>query len=74
MTTLPSAEIAALHDRLMKNADYKALIALVDARFEATVAAIERDGLTFEQYQSLAGELRGLRAARGASTVRRGQK
>lgn len=74
MTTTPSAEIAVLHERLMKNADYKALIALVDARIEAVHALIERDGVSFDQFQSLAAELRGLRAARGASTVTRGRK
>lgn len=72
MTTAPS-EIALLHERLLKLPDYKALTALVDARIEATLAAIEKDGVTHDAYQSLAGELRGLRAARGASTVKRGR-
>lgn len=69
------SELAALHARLVeKSPDYQALTKLVDARIEAVLALLEKDGTTFEHYQSLTGELRGLRAARGASTVKRGQK
>lgn len=73
MTSVPS-ELSVLHDRLMLNADYKALTALVDARIEAVVGRLEQEGISLETFQSLAAELRGLRAARGASTVKRGQK
>lgn len=67
-------QIAALHDRLLeKSTDYQALAALVDVHFEGVVAALEKDGRTIDDYQSLTGELRGLRAARGASTVKRGR-
>lgn len=66
-------EIAALHDRLAKNADYTALSSLVDARVEAVLSGLEKPGRTFEEYITLTGELRGLRAARGASTHRRGR-
>jgi hypothetical protein len=71
----PLAEqIATLHDRLMKNADYQGLVALVDERIEYVTSTISERPRTIEEYLSLAGELRGLRAARGASTVKRGHK
>jgi hypothetical protein len=71
----PLAEqIATLHERLMKNADYQGLVALVDERIEYVTSTISERPRTIEEYLSLAGELRGLRAARGASTVKRGHK
>lgn len=70
----PLAEqIATLHERLMKNADYQGLVALVDERIEYVTSAIAQAPRAIEEYLSLAGELRGLRAARGASTVKRGR-
>lgn len=69
------SELAVLHARLVeKSPDYKVMTTLNDARLEAVLAALEKDGVTHENYKSLTGELRGLRAARGASTVKRGQK
>jgi hypothetical protein len=71
----PLAEqIATLHERLLKNADYQGLVALVDERIEYVTSTISERPRTIEEYLSLAGELRGLRAARGASTVKRGHK
>lgn len=69
------SEIAVLHTRLLEtSADYKALTALVDERIEHVVSTIAERPRTFEEYMSHTGELRGLRNARGASTVKRGQK
>ena len=77
MTTAlaPANEAAVLHDRLTANADYAALAGIVDEQLERVLSQLERGGHTLDEFNVLAGELRGLRASRGASTVRqRGQK
>lgn len=67
-------EAAALHARLLGTPDYAALAEHVDARLEALLAQLERGGHTLEVFEGYAGELRGLRASRGASTVTRGRR
>lgn len=68
-------QIATLHARLIeKNVDYQALVAIVDQRIEYVTSTISERPRTIEEYISLAGELRGLRAARGAAIAKRGQK
>lgn len=72
---LPTNEAAALHERLLaESADYKQLVALADERIELVLGSLERNGRTLEEFISLSGELRGLRAYRGASTFKREAK
>lgn len=72
---LPTNETAALHERLLaESADYKQLVALNAEREELVLASMEQNGKGIEQYIMLSGELRGLRAARGASTFKREAK
>lgn len=74
-TTAAPVEAAALHARLLGTPDYVALTAYADARLEGVLSELERGGHAIERFESLAGELRGLRATRGASTVpTRGRK
>lgn len=71
----PQNELAALHERLLaESADYKQLVALVDERVERVLGSLEQNNRTHEEYIMLSGELRGLRAARGASTFKREAK
>jgi hypothetical protein len=73
-TLAPTNEASVLHDRLTGNADYAALAGIVDEQLERVLSQLERGGHTLEVFESLAGELRGLRASRGASTVTRGRR
>ncbi len=71
---MPEQAAHVLHVRLLGTPDYKALADHQDKHTEHLLGELERGGHTLERFESLAGELRGLRAARGATTRTRGQK